>query len=65
MPKADVITMGLILHEKGGGQMLDITGQGASAVQMFTIVDRDIPAWRPANPGIVQVLDRTGFVVAA
>ena len=47
----------------GGGQMLEITGQGALAAQMFAAVDREIPVGPPDLPRVLEVLGRNGVTV--
>ena len=49
----------------GGGQMLEITGPGARAAQMFTAVDAEIPVGPPDIPKLLDVLQRNGVTVAA
>ncbi len=44
----------------GGGEMLEITGNGSNAVQMFTALDREIPPGPPDIPKVVQVLAEHG-----
>lgn len=51
-------------YGKGGGQMLEITGQGALAAQMFTAVDHEIPVGSPDVPKLLDVLKRNGVTVA-
>ena len=51
-------------YGKGGGQMLEITGQDALASQMFTAVDREIPVGPPDIPKLLAVLERNGVTVA-
>lgn len=48
----------------GGGEMLEITGEGTMASQMFTAVDREIPPGPPDIPKIVQVLNKNGVTLA-
>jgi quercetin dioxygenase-like cupin family protein len=48
----------------GGGQMLEITGAGAIAAQMFTAVDAEIPPGPPDVPKLLNVLKRNGVTVA-
>lgn len=50
-------------HGKGGGQMLEITGENARAAQMFTAVDRAIPAGPPDIPKLLRVLAQNGVTV--
>lgn len=47
----------------GGGQMLEITGQGALAAQMFTAVDREIPVGSTDVAKVLEVLGRNGVAV--
>ncbi len=48
----------------GGGEMLEITaGRNSKAVQMFTAVDRQIPAGPPDVPKVIQVLGEHGVKV--
>jgi quercetin dioxygenase-like cupin family protein len=49
----------------GGGQMLELTGQGALAAQMFSAVDKEIPAGPPDVAKLLGVLRRNGVTVAA
>lgn len=51
-------------YGKGGGQMLEVTGAGARATDMFTAVDAEIPAGPPDIPRLVEVLRRNGVTVA-
>lgn len=51
-------------YGKGGGQMLEITGQGALAAQMFTAVDNEIPVGSADIPKLLDVLERNGVTVA-
>ncbi len=51
-------------YGKGGGQMLEITGAGALAAQMFTAIDREIPPGPPDVPKLLDVLKRNGVTVA-
>lgn len=48
----------------GGGQMLELTGQGALAAQMFTAIDKEMPAGPPDIPRLLGVLGRNGVTVA-
>jgi hypothetical protein len=45
--------------------MLEITGPGALAAQMFTAVDNEIPTGPPDLPKLLDVLRRNGVIVAA
>ena len=48
----------------GGGEMLEITGQGSLASKMFTAIDEEIPPGPPDIREIVEVLKRNGVTVA-
>ena len=52
-------------YGSGGGQMLEVTGQGALATQMFTAVDNEIPVGPPDIPKLLEVLKRNGVTVVA
>lgn len=52
-------------YGKGGGQMLEITGQDANAANMFTAIDKEIPAGPPDIGKVLDVLSRNGVTVAA
>jgi quercetin dioxygenase-like cupin family protein len=52
-------------YGRGGGQMLEITGAGALAAQMFTAVDKEIAPGPPDVPKLLDVLHRNGVTVAA
>ena len=39
----------------GGGEMLEVTGSGSRAVQMFSALDREIAPGPPDVPGVVRV----------
>lgn len=52
-------------YGRGGGQMLEITGQGSLAAQMFTAINKEIPAGPPDIPKVLEVLTRNGVTVAA
>jgi quercetin dioxygenase-like cupin family protein len=73
--KGYICTVGTLVHVprgtvhgftygRGGGQMLEITGAGALAVQMFTAVDKEIPSGPPDIPKLLDVLKRNGVTVA-
>ena len=51
-------------YGKGGGQMLEITGENAWAAQMFAAVDQAIPLGPPDIPKLLQVLEQNGVTVA-
>ncbi|PKO83736.1 MAG: cupin domain-containing protein [Betaproteobacteria bacterium HGW-Betaproteobacteria-11] len=44
----------------GGGEMLEVTGSGSKAVQMFSALDREIPPGPPDVPKVVQVAGNYG-----
>jgi hypothetical protein len=44
--------------------MLEITGEGALAAQMFTAVDQAILPGPPDIPKLLEVLDQNGVTVA-
>lgn len=48
----------------GGGKILEITGQGSIASQLFTAVNDEIPVGPPDIPKVVDVLSRNGVTVA-
>jgi quercetin dioxygenase-like cupin family protein len=48
----------------GGGKMLEITGSGSLAAQMFKAVNDEIPAGPPDVPRLLGVLQRNGVSVA-
>lgn len=52
-------------YGSGGGQMLELTGQGGSATQMFTAIDKEIPPGPPDIPKVLEVLKQNGVTVAA
>ena len=52
-------------YGSGGGQMLEITGSGALAAQMFKALDTEIPVGPPDIPKLLDVLKRNGVTVAA
>ena len=49
----------------GGGEMLELTGQGGFATQMFTAISKEIPPGPPDIPKVVEVLKQNGVTVAA
>src|SRR4030095_6690586 len=49
----------------GGGEMLEFTGQGGFATQMFTAVSRVIPPGPPDISKVLEVLKQNGVTVAA
>ena len=44
----------------GGGEMLEVTGTGSKAIQMFTALDREIPPGPQDVPKLVQVAGEYG-----
>jgi quercetin dioxygenase-like cupin family protein len=48
----------------GGGEMLELTGQGGSATRMFTAVSHEIPPGPPDVLKVVEVLKQNGVTVA-
>jgi hypothetical protein len=49
----------------GGGEMLELTGQGGFATQMFTTVSNEIPPGPLDIPKVLEVLKQNGVTVAA
>ena len=49
----------------GGGEMLELTGQGGFATQMFTAISKEIPPGPPNIPKVLEVLKQNGVTVAA
>lgn len=49
----------------GGGEMLEFTGQGGFATQMFTAISKEIPLGPPDIPKVLEVLKQNGVTVAA
>ena len=49
----------------GGGQMLEITGQGGRAAEMFTNVSKEVPPGPPDLAKLLRVLSDNGVTVAA
>ena len=45
----------------GGGEMLEVTGVGSKAVQMFSALDREIPPGSPDVPQVVRVAGEYGL----
>lgn len=48
-----------------GGEMLEMSGQGGFATQMFTAVSNVIPPGPPNIPKLVEVLNQNGVTVSA
>src|SRR5512138_1453761 len=53
-------TMHAFSYGPGGGEMLEVTGAGSNAIQMFAALDREIPAGPPDVPKVVQVAGEYG-----
>jgi quercetin dioxygenase-like cupin family protein len=51
-------------YAAGGGEMLELTGQGGFATQMFTAVSHEIPPGPPDILKVVEVLEQNGVTVA-
>ena len=51
-------------YGSGGGQMLEITGSGALAAQLFTAIDSEIPVGPPDVPKLLDVAERNGVTFA-
>jgi quercetin dioxygenase-like cupin family protein len=49
----------------GGGEMLELTGQGGFATKMFTVISKEIPPGPPDIPKVLEVLRQNGVTVAA
>ncbi len=49
----------------GGGGMLEFTGAGGAATQMFTSVAREVPPGAPDVPRLIGILQRHGVAVVA
>ncbi len=47
----------------GGGQMLEFTGAGGTATQMFAALDREIPPGPPDVPRLLGLLKENGVTV--
>jgi len=47
-------------YGSGGGEMLEVTGRGSKAVQMFSALDREIPPGPPDVPRVIQVAGEYG-----
>ena len=73
--KAYACTVGTLVHVprgtlhgfsygSGGGQMLEITGSGALAAQLFTAIDGEIPVGPPDVPKLLDVAKRNGVTIA-
>jgi quercetin dioxygenase-like cupin family protein len=51
-------------YGKDGGQMLEITGENATAAEMFAAVDQAIPPGPPDIPKLLRALEQNGVTVA-
>ncbi len=51
-------------YGSGGGQMLEITGENATAAQMFAAVDQASPLGVADIPKLLQALEQNGVTVA-
>jgi quercetin dioxygenase-like cupin family protein len=49
----------------GGGEMLELTGQGGFATKIFTVISKEIPPGPPDIPKVLEVLKQNGVTVAA
>ncbi|MCW8950322.1 MAG: cupin domain-containing protein [Sedimenticola sp.] len=47
----------------GGGEMLEITGQGGFATQMFSAINKEIPPGPPDIPKLLDVCEQNGVTV--
>ena len=52
-------------YGSGGGEMLELTGQGGFATQMFTAISKEIPPGPPDIPKVLEVLRQNGVTVTA
>ena len=48
-----------------GGEMLEFTGQGGFATQMFTALSKEFPSGAPEIPKLLEVMKQNGVTVAA
>ena len=49
----------------GGGEILELTGHGGFATQMFTAISKEIPPGPPDITKVLEVLKRNGVTVTA
>ena len=47
-------------YGSGGGEMLEVTGRGSKAVEMFSALDREVPPGPPDVPRVIQVAGEYG-----
>ena len=52
-------------YGSGGGEMLELTGQGGFATQMFTAISDESPPGPPDIPKLLEVVKQYGVTVAA
>ncbi|HJY79945.1 MAG TPA: cupin domain-containing protein [Candidatus Binatia bacterium] len=58
-------TMHGFRYGSGGGEMLELTGQGGFATQMFTAISNESPPGPPDIPKLLEVVKQYGVTVAA
>jgi quercetin dioxygenase-like cupin family protein len=46
-----------------GGEMLEVTGKGSKAVQLFSALDREVPPGPPDVSKVIQVVGKFGVVM--
>ena len=51
-------------YAAAGGEMIELTGQGGLATQMFTAISKEIPPGPPDIPKVLEVLKQNGVTVA-
>jgi mannose-6-phosphate isomerase-like protein (cupin superfamily) len=56
-------TMHSFCFGPGGGEMLEVTGKGSKAVQLFSALDREIPPGPPDVSKVIQVVGKFGVVM--
>jgi quercetin dioxygenase-like cupin family protein len=57
-------TVHAFFYGAGGGKMLEMTGTGSQASQMFTNLDREAEPGPPDIPKLVELLQKHGVTVA-
>lgn len=57
-------TVHAFCYGAGGGKMLEMTGAGSQASQMFTSLDRETEPGPPDIPKLVELLRKNGVTVA-
>jgi quercetin dioxygenase-like cupin family protein len=50
-------------YSAGGGEMLELTGQGGLATQMFAAINKEIPLGPPDIPKLLTVCEKNGVTV--